>query len=192
MENTVRLENWKGGGKHMWLKQHRAEILDYLKEHGTGATMAKYRMTFPTLESLATGDPASVLLREVKGIVSQDPMLDTVLEAKRQAEAACIVAERARQANADLRREIRELKQAFGMFQQSIAEQIAGVMVKAITQNLTVPENMVQSGKNPLALEVDDGQRHIGKRGPKRLGYTTPISEPGGEDEIEDLLLELD
>lgn len=191
MDRTPDLTKLKGGPKHLWLKQHRAEILAYLDANGVARTLLKYHTTYAALEGLCATEGIK-LPATVPGTLPADAAIEAAHAAIVEVDKLRTVVERGRQANADLRREVRELKTAFAMFQQSIAEQIAAAMVKAITQNLTVPDNMVQSGKNPLALEGEDGPRHISPRSFKRLSYAATISEPGSPEEIEDLLLEFD
>ncbi len=48
----VDVRKLKGGAKHMYLMEHRREILGYLSTHGEHETLEKYCMRVETLDRL--------------------------------------------------------------------------------------------------------------------------------------------
>jgi len=69
-----------GGAKRMWLRQHREEILRYLKENGEEATRKHFQLKQFTLEQFLAGDA--------------EPLKDTFSKADRALARAEIVCQK--------------------------------------------------------------------------------------------------
>lgn len=95
-----------GGAKRMWLREHRAEVVDFYEKEGKEATKKRYRLTHDTLGSLLKG--------ERKPFGCEFTRYDR-LELKVNMTQANIE---------DLRAEVSELKEMFATFQESVAEQL--------------------------------------------------------------------
>jgi len=115
-----------GGKKRMWLRVHRDEVLAYLEKNGEEATMKEYHLRKGTLDRV-------ISLSE--GYYPRFTRYDS-LELKINRDEVSI---------ADLRGELRELKELFAVFQESVAEQIK--------QNFLIP--LLQAGiRPPEGLEL--------------------------------------
>lgn len=116
----------KGGEKRMWLRIHQDEVLEYLEEHGEEATKEKYHLTHDTLDRVKIPEGG-----HYSSFTRYDRLEMKVNIAKAGLE--------------DLTGEVRELKEQFGKFQESIGEQLK--------QNFLLP--LLAAGfKLPTELEL--------------------------------------
>jgi hypothetical protein len=103
------LRTLRAGEKAMWLNVHREEVLAYLAEHGDAETRRHYGLTnHSVLEELSK-------------------RWDAEAKHKKLSEAGYLRAEVAILAedNSNLRAEIRDLKEQYGMFRENVGNQLA-------------------------------------------------------------------
>ncbi len=105
MVDKKELRDLRGGEKRMWLRIHRDEVLEYLEDHGEEATKEKYHLKHDTLDRV---------IRPEGGNYPRFTRYDR-LEMKVNMAKAKVD---------DLTGEVRELKEQFAKFQESVGEQL--------------------------------------------------------------------
>ncbi len=146
----------KGGAKHMYLRLHRAEIIGYLNAHGIGPTLTQYHICSVTLDNLLTqGDKGNDPRYRYTGTAPSrpNPVLLTALDALNIADKSKVIAEMAQGSVADLRRELRELREQFALFQQAVATDLATRFLKPLLEFMKVPDTLdVKTKADPLSV----------------------------------------
>ena len=124
-----------GGKLIFYLKNHRREVLVYFRENGLYATLNHYQISAATLDRLMAGDYGGE-------------------QRLSKAERAYCMAEIAAAGTAELRREIRELKEQYGQFVELIATQITSQIIKALQNiNIELPPELDYRPRDPLKLK---------------------------------------
>lgn len=129
-QNYDELEGLIGGPKQMWLRQHRDEVLEFYEKEGAEATRERFHLKQYTLDSLLKDKrkPFAPELTRYDRLELKVNMAQAALE--------------------DLRAEVKQLQEAFSLFQESVGEQIK--------QNFFLP--LLQAGiKLPASLELKPG-----------------------------------
>ena len=125
-----------GGGLIIWLRLHRDEVIGYFESNGLTATLEKYNISQPTFERLVEG---TGVYKNHKGLS--------------KAERAYHMAEVAIASNSDLRREIRELKEAYGQLVELIAGKLTAKMIEGLRNiDINVPPELEYKDEDPLQL----------------------------------------
>lgn len=119
-----------GGQKRMWLRIHRDEVLDFFEMYGEEATRVKYSLVKhgkwdDSLASLLKGSRVPFT-----GFGRADGRVDGLSDGL---EIRIQIAESVGQ---DLRVEVRELKEAFGNFQDTVSEQLRKSFLLPLLQAL--------------------------------------------------------
>jgi hypothetical protein len=131
------LRELKGGSKALWLNLHRDEVLDYLETHGDAETRRFFGLT--THNSLDDLKTRWFFESRHKSVSPIDRLrLDVEIVASD---------------NANLRKEIRQLKEDFFKFQESVSDQLTKkffipLMRAAIKFELPEPEEEPQDPLN--------------------------------------------
>lgn len=143
----------KGGVKELWLRQNRKEIIEYFERNGEVATRNRYILKSQTLEALLSNGRRKPFI----------PPFSKVDKLELRVEQYRCDAQ-------DLRREIAELKEQFGNFQQTVSGQIAkgfllpwlqhGIKLDTTFNMKPTPDILNLVGFNPKKP-----QRHSNKRG---------------------------
>lgn len=108
----------KGGRKEMWLRHNQEEVFNFFNKHGEVATRNRFCLEADTLVSLLQGR-RGVFSPPFTKKDKQEIMIEVLTQDVR-----------------DCRRELAELKEVFGRFQQTVAQQV--------TQKFLVP--LLQQG----------------------------------------------
>jgi hypothetical protein len=108
----------KGGQKHMWLRHHKEAILAFYDAFGEADTRKTFCITETTLQSLIGSKNSTRRF-------SQLSKADRAIARAEITEAGLI----------ELRREVKELKQLFEHFQQSVGEQLLNRFFMTLLQS---------------------------------------------------------
>lgn len=145
----------RGGQKGKWLRQHRAEVLDFLAAHGILNTLVKFHLHTDTLDRLLSQNPKDNDPRyRNTGVVPPahpEPVFQAAFDAIEVAEKAKLIAESAKQDVSALRRELRELREQFSQFQDAVSTEIVTKFLKPLLERITVPDEL-EPNPDPLTL----------------------------------------
>jgi hypothetical protein len=133
------MENYKelsGGKKQMWLRQHRDEVLEFYDKHGAEATKEQYNLLPSTLDSILKDKP-----KPFTGRFSRQDELQLRLN---MTNAEMVT----------LRTEVRELKELFLSFQDSVSEQLKQKFLLPLLQAGIRVDSNLQLKPQPDVLEV--------------------------------------
>jgi len=131
------LWNLRGGEKRMWLRQHQEEVLEYLEHHGELATKEKYHLTHDTLDRVISPEG---------GYYPRFSRYDE-LQLKLNITEAGV---------AELRAEVKELKEQFARFQDSVAEQLKqNFFLPLLQAGIRLPGGM-DANPGPDRLRISD------------------------------------
>ena len=136
--NDKEFRDMKGGAGHKWIREHRQLILDYLDLFGEEDTLAKFKLKPDTLERIKLSDEPAHLRERLS-----------------MAEKASLKADISEAGVAQLRKEVRELKEQFIAFQDAVSSQVAHKFLLPLIKHLQVPEGLPnpEDKPNPLSLE---------------------------------------
>lgn len=125
-----------GGQKRMWLRQHREEVLRYLKENGEETTCKYFHLHQFTLEQFLASEA--------------EPLKDSFSKADRALARVDVMDA----GLMELRRELRDLKEAFALFQDTVSTQLTEKFFKPLLERAIQPgpELEVRTAKDPLLL----------------------------------------
>lgn len=149
MVNKVCTSKFRGGKKHLWFKQHSGEIAEYCAKYGHEATMIQFRIEKRyTLDAIikryniSPEQPARVLRADID-------------KALRLADYATIRAEQAIERQKDLERQLRELREAYSHFVETVGNRVkAGLLVPLLQRSMgELPDNL-QAKPEPDALNL--------------------------------------
>lgn len=113
----------RGGQKQMWLRQHRDEILEYMAKHNKGAAMLKFGIAHPgTLDRLVKRETESEQRPTRFEVMKAQGLATTSLEMSRESQ-----------------KQLRELKEAFQTFAESVGEQIASKFLLPLLHSVIQP-----------------------------------------------------
>lgn len=141
IERPNELAGLKGGPKQMWLRQHSEEVIDYYYKYGEDATINRFILTERTSETLL----------RIRGFYKNKPVVFHLTPLDKLETRLGISEENVR----ELRGEVAELKRAFALFQQGVANQITKkLLIPLLQQGIEPnPELEAWAGPNPLSLE---------------------------------------
>lgn len=130
-----------GGSKNLWIKNHKEVILEYYAEHGLLFTLIEFNLQYDTFD------------RFIRKYSRESKLTGRSKAIKRtgNSDRAFILAQQALIANAELRREIREMREEYGQLVQLIAGQITANIIEALKSiNIELPAEC--RSKDPLNL----------------------------------------
>ncbi|MFC2062475.1 hypothetical protein ACFLS8_00795 [Chloroflexota bacterium] len=140
----ARLKKLSGGEKQLWIKNNWAEIETYYERNGFEATCKKYRMKVITLERFLRNAKAK---KTCQVCSTNDELTKLRVEVLRSDVAG-------------LRGEIRELKETYGLFIESVAEQVKlGLLIPLLRSSIKVPRELASKAIVD-ALRLDDSGEH--------------------------------
>jgi len=170
----------RGGQKGKWLREHRAEVLDHLTAYGILSTLLKFHTTSSTLDRLINRNPSDNDPRyRNTGKVAPahpEPVFQAAFASIEVAERAKLIALDAKQGVADLRRELRELKEQFGLFQDTVSTEIVSKFLRPLLERITMPDALELKPKPDL---LSLGGHSHGK--PGNNGHHKQLLRAGGE-----------
>lgn len=124
-----------GGQLIFYIKNHKLEILTYFRENGLFATLEHFHISAPTLERLMAGDYGGT-----------KPLT--------KPERAIAMAEIAIAGNAELRREIREMREEYSQLVNMIAGQITARIAEALRSiEIRIPPELEHENQDMLKLK---------------------------------------
>lgn len=143
------LRTLRGGAKSMWLRIHRQEVIEYASLNGIFAARLKYGITNDRVIEdlyLRRGNPrSSSETKPVPYNKEYDPLFAKPVERPEF--------EYLHQDVISLRKEVRELKRIFSLFQESVADSLAKkLMIPMLEQTIELPEGMDLKLDNPLKI----------------------------------------
>lgn len=143
----------KGGQKHMWLRQHREAILAFYESFGEEDTRKTFCLTENTLQSLIKSKPDE---RRFSRLSKADKAL-----ARAEISEAGVI---------ELRKEVKELRQLFEHFQQSVGEQLLNRFFLPLIQSGIKVENLLDAPEHNNELRIDNidftqlSEKHQGRK----------------------------
>ncbi|MFC2025336.1 hypothetical protein ACFLTG_02875 [Chloroflexota bacterium] len=131
----------KGGQKHMWLEHHRVSILAFYDEFGETATRTTFNLTEQTLHNLINSTTSHRSYNRLS-----------------KADKAISQAEIARADVQELRKEIRQIRQLFEHFQQSVGEQLVNkFFLPLVKAGLTIDYDLnLEKKDDPIRIDNID------------------------------------
>jgi len=144
----------RGGQKSKWLRAHGAEVLDYLSTNGIYNTLVRFHIGSMTLDRLLNRNPVDndprYRFTRTSLPADAEPVFKVAQDAIEVAEIAKLEAARSNQGVADLRREIRELKEQFSLFQDTVGTHISKVIIKAFLEGTPIPDRLAAKPQGQL------------------------------------------
>lgn len=146
LDHSQELTCLRGGQKNLWLRLHSEDIINYFVRHGRELTKQQFRITKDfALDSILEGGGASDIPQFGKLDKVEIEKLDKV---ESQLE---INTENVR----DLRGEVRELREIFGLFEQSVGKQlIEKFFLPLLRRGIELNERFEKP--RPKTIKVDD------------------------------------
>jgi len=132
--DIVELWGLKGGQKAMYLREHREEILDYLQAHGEVETRRRYGVS--RLDVISEVEKNWDFAARHKGITPTEKLK---LEMAIQAEDII-----------DLKKEIKELKQLFLTFRESVGDQLTAKFFVPLMKAAIKLDPKLEQPKDPI------------------------------------------
>jgi len=127
-----------GGQLIFYIKNHKVEILTFFRENGLFATLEHFHISAPTLERIMAGDYGGT-----------KPLT--------KSERAIALSEIAIAGNAELRREIREMREEYSQLVNLIAGQITARIVEALRSiEIKIPQELEHQNRDRLKLEIPE------------------------------------
>lgn len=128
----------RGGRKRLWLKVHRSEVVAYYEIYGATKTMTAFNLNKDTLDRLLEDSGTATVLSD--------------------AEKALLRAEVAEQGLRDCRRDIRELKEQYGMFTEVVSDKLTQKFFSPVLHHILgeLPPELVEKPGCTLCLGTLD------------------------------------
>jgi len=127
-----------GGAKRMWIQKHREEIIDFVELRGRKAALKAFGLKEFTLDTLLAS--------------TKEPWKGNFTKADR----ALARVEITDQGLADLRRELRELREAFALFQENVSTQLTEKFFKPLLARAIQPGPGLEAKPTPDPLLIGD------------------------------------